>query len=517
MDANLSSSPARAADRPPLRAAVRSADRLPSGAVRPQARVLVVDDERAIMTVERDILLAAGYETRGVQTPQEALSLAHEGFDALVTDYSMPEVDGLDLFRRYRELQPRIVGVLVTGYGTVDLVQTAMRAGFSAILLKPFPLEALSAAVQRALRQRDLAEENQRLTAVLDAYVAAQELNHPRSRRELAGLLGNLARRAAPGAMVAVLLVESEHLAAPSPDEPAELADLLAGVRSAALSELTLVTEPHHLLLPLRWAEEIEGLLAATRSDPAFETLELERLSLLANQAALALTNTRLFEERLREEKLAVVGRVAGAVCHRLREPIQGIRAAIDGLVVAEQDYLEMIGEQVDRLDTMAQELSDFCLGRESLERVPYSLAALLRERARPMHGWLAERGIDLDLDCPGDVTAPVDVRKISRVIENLAKNAAEAMPDGGRLRLGLAVDGPWAVVTVADTGKGMAPEVAERLWEPFFTHGKLHGTGLGGAVVRSAIEAHGGQVEVDSEVGRGTTIRLRLPLTPSA
>lgn len=486
-----------------------------------RARVLVVDDEAAIVAVEREILKQAGYETVGVNSPSDALQLAPESFDAVVTDFKMPVIDGLTLFTRLRRRNPQLVGVLVTGYGTVQLVQTAMQAGFSGILLKPFPLDRLTAAVGRALFQRRMSEDNHRLGAILDVYAAAKDLHRARGRDELAGLLCELARRSIGADHASVLLADAEeqllvrpHEGLPS-DWTAWADGLVGGSILEALESVTYSEGgPVRLCLPLRCAEQIEGVLLLERREAAFDQLELERLSLLVSQGALALSHLRLFEEGLRDEKLAVVGRMAGAIVGQLREPVAAIDQAATTLVVDDEDYdyLEMIREQTTRLDIMCQELSDFVTGSDELSLAVCSLGELLSAAARRIRPALDQAGIEVTIEVDDDAMLTIDERKLGRALQNLLKNATEAMPDGGRLRLALELTEKHAALLVADSGVGMPPDVLERVFEPFYTRGKSRGTGLGGAVVRGAARAHGGDVEAASVVGEGSTFRIVLP-----
>jgi signal transduction histidine kinase len=107
---------------------------------------------------------------------------------------------------------------------------------------------------------------------------------------------------------------------------------------------------------------------------------------------------------------------------------------------------------------------------------------------------------------------AHVDAAALRRALENLARNAAQAMPEGGTLRLGATRVGDEVELLVADTGLGMDEPTRARIFEPFFTRGKAEGTGLGLAIVRRVVEGHAGRVEVESAPGEGTTFRLRLP-----
>jgi signal transduction histidine kinase len=98
------------------------------------------------------------------------------------------------------------------------------------------------------------------------------------------------------------------------------------------------------------------------------------------------------------------------------------------------------------------------------------------------------------------------------RVFYNIAGNAADAMPDGGNLKVSACKSNNVLKIEFIDTGKGMTDEIKSKIFEPFFTTGKKHGTGLGMAIVKKIIEDHQGKIEIESELGKGTTMRIELP-----
>ena len=220
-------------------------------------------------------------------------------------------------------------------------------------------------------------------------------------------------------------------------------------------------------------------------------------------------------EELVRKEKLAVLGQVAGSVGHELRNPLGVMNNAVYFLqtVLSDADettreYLNIITDEIARSEHIVEELLD------AVRTKPPNLAAVgLTE--------LLEQTLDkcdlpppvaLKLDIPQ--TLPrlhVDAMQIQQVLRNLVSNGVEAMPDGGTLEIG-AVDNDGAVVvSVRDTGSGIAPEMMARLFQPLFTT-KARGIGLGLVVVKNLTEANGGTIAVQSEVGRGTTFTVTLP-----
>ena len=232
--------------------------------------------------------------------------------------------------------------------------------------------------------------------------------------------------------------------------------------------------------------------------------------------------NPHFTDEILRDGRLQHVGTMAGTIIHDFNTPLTTIRCACDLLETRAHDdthrrMAEIIKQSVERMLAMVQELLDYTLGGSAplrIERVPVArLLAGLDEQALadlPRHGIQVERAVDYR----GDVL--VDLGRFERVLLNIIKNAREAMgKKGGTLRLAVYPSGDWLVFSVADTGKGMSPEVAAKIFEPFFTHAKPKGTGLGMAMAKTVVDAHHGTIRVESQPGHGTKFEVRVPRPP--
>ena len=223
-------------------------------------------------------------------------------------------------------------------------------------------------------------------------------------------------------------------------------------------------------------------------------------------------------DEILRGERLHHVGTMTGSIIHDFKTPLTAIRCACDLLETHDHDaahrrLAEIIKKSVERMMGMTQELLDYTLGGNAplqFERVPVErLLAGLDEQCLndlPRQGIAVERQISYE----GDVE--VDVARFERVLLNLIKNAHEAMGKKGRLRLAVYASGEEVAFEIEDTGRGMTPEVAAKMFEPFFTHAKPQGTGLGMSMAKSVLDAHRGTIRVTSEPGRGTTFVVRVP-----
>ena len=225
----------------------------------------------------------------------------------------------------------------------------------------------------------------------------------------------------------------------------------------------------------------------------------------------------RAAQERLvRQEKLAVLGQLAGGVSHELRNPLGVIKNAFYFLnMVLEEpspevkETLEILEREVAIAEKTISSLLDFARPRLPIRR-PADLNRVVREALSrttvPQNVELAEQ---LDETLP---TAPVDPDQLVHAFGNILLNGIQAMPEGGRLLVKSSKVGRWVAVSVTDTGVGIPKENMGKIFEPLFTT-RAKGIGLGLPLAKILVDGHGGTIEVESEVGRGSTFTVKLPL----
>jgi two-component system, LuxR family, sensor kinase FixL len=234
------------------------------------------------------------------------------------------------------------------------------------------------------------------------------------------------------------------------------------------------------------------------------------------------LTSRTEMERQLREQAtLARLGEMAAVVAHEVKNPLAGIRGAIQvigGRLPAESSDRGMVGEIVSRIDALSELMKDLLLFARpptpqprptDIARLVASTADLLREDA-------SLRGVAIHIDGSAP-PAMVDASLLQIVFHNLLVNSGQAMGGRGEVRVSVSsTDGACRIV-FADTGPGIPAEIRDRIFTPFFTT-KSRGSGLGLPTCRRLIEAHHGTIEVDSPQGGGVTVLVRLPLAwPSA
>ena len=253
----------------------------------------------------------------------------------------------------------------------------------------------------------------------------------------------------------------------------------------------------------------------------AEEALRDYNTRLATEVAARTRELTEAQEKLVRQEKLAVLGQLAGSVGHELRNPLGVINNAVYYLKMTQPDvdekiskYHAVIEQEVHNAEKIITDLLDFARVKsvdQELIAIPVLVQSVLAR-------FLVPEYITTVLDLPADLpNILVDQRQMEQVLGNLTTNACQAMIEGGTLTIraqpAALDDGQPAVrIQVIDTGSGITAENLKKLFEPLFTT-KARGIGLGLAVSRKLVEANGGRIDVQSEVGKGSTFTVYLPV----
>lgn len=273
------------------------------------------------------------------------------------------------------------------------------------------------------------------------------------------------------------------------------------------------------------YLERVSDAAAAVASGELDRTVperghdEVARLARAFNRMTESLRRT--LAELSKRESLTAVNEFAAALAHEVRNPLTGIQLDLQEVeeeLPADSRLRALQGAALDdlrRLDRVVQGALETARSGK-VEPRPVELTAPVAAALRAARGHADEKGVELV--GPAQPTEPVramgDPDALERVVLNLVLNGIQAAEDGGRIQVEVEEEGARSVITVRDDGIGIEPGTLERVTEPFFTT-RPGGTGIGLAVTQRIVTAHGGTLEIESEPGRGTTVRVGLPALP--
>ena len=255
----------------------------------------------------------------------------------------------------------------------------------------------------------------------------------------------------------------------------------------------------------------------AARSD------EIGRLALQFNEMTAELEKSRALERQLKEaEKSAVVGRLASAIAHEIRNPLNYINLTLDHLrakfaPVEEKpraDFEKLTAQLKTEVARINRQITDFLRYSRptKLNLQPLNAQEIVEDSLRIVEPQAAEQNIEINL-IEDENTPPIsgDAEVLRSVFSNLFINAVQAMEkDGGSLGVSIKSENDFVAVEIRDTGDGIPAENLDKIFEPYFST-KETGTGLGLAIVKKIIDDHGGAISVESSVGEGTTFTVKL------
>lgn len=523
-------------------------------------RILVADDEWDVREVCVRALRLGGYQVTGVANGIEAVEVARqETFDVFLTDINMPGMTGLEAYRRIRELSPQTIGVVITGFGTRESAIEALKLGVAEFVMKPFTPEQLISAVKRALGRRQLELENARLRALIPLFELSQAFM---GTVDLTTLLKSIVRTAADETdadRCSLMLLDEERgelsieAAEGLPEEVVanarqKVGEGISGWVAEHGEPLIIQGDPRDdprfrdapswenlataISLPLKSHGRSIGVLNVAKGPTAvsFSQSEVELLSVLGSQAAIAIDNARLFREiqeayRQVSELDHLKSEFISIAAHELRTPLAVVLAYVtlleDEVSDPLREHLQVVVEAAMQLKSVIDDmlsLSHIEAGQAKLQLGDVSIgelfAAVISDVARLVdskeHTVIANVSDDLP-------TVLADREKLRLVVANLVSNAIKFTPEGGRIEVGAVADGQDVIISVGDNGLGIPEGARDKIFSRFYQveeslRREHQGIGLGLSIARAMVELHGGRIWVESEIGEGSTFYCRIP-----
>lgn len=474
-----------------------------SSGERSRLAILVVDDDDTMRSSIRRILTLDGYDVQvaGSISELRAKSTLAEFF-AILLDRKLPDGDAISALPDLRQRAPDAAILMVTGHADVDSTLAAIRQGVHDYLIKPIEPETLRS----------------RLRSLAELYHVRRELQQ--SEEQMLFLVEHLPAGAVyvdDGRLLANRAVQK--YTGYENDELRTLDqwfDILCADRAAECRERYLQTRAANFPTTCR--------LPIVRKDGVRRVLEIAGYCYGHHEVWLVIDVTELQDAQSRlvqSERLAAIGEMVTGLAHESRNALQRARGCLDLL------ELDLDGnrEQLDLTHRIRRALNDLQRNYEEVRSyaAPFVLdlsdvdaAAVLRESFNDLtcefHGTGHVLRIDAD---PRAGTVRADPHRLAQVFRNILENAIAASP--GAAEIDVRIEKvqrerqPFQAIEIQDRGKGMNPETVTRLFEPFYTT-KQSGTGLGMAICKRIVTAHGGSISARSILDQGATIRILLP-----
>ena len=478
-----------------------------------QPKILVIDDEERIRRGCSRILTKENCLVDVAENGEIGLKMIGEKFyDIVLIDLMMPGIGGMEVLAKVREQHPDSVGIVITGFATLEHSIEAMKKGAFDFIPKPFTPDQLRVVVSKAVRMtrtlQDIATEKTRLKTIVN-YLAGGVLVTDKRKNIV---LYN-------PALVRMLGYEGDSL----DDQPLRvlttnerLAGIIDGILELNPGEFKVLSAE---IMPREGEKGQSDQLYLRAQAVPFQNRSGEILG------SVAILDDITHLKKLDEMKSAFVSMVS----HEIRSPLSTILTQIhvltDGLAgkvsPKQADILGKISRKVQGLVELSNELLNLSRIEAGLilqDKEQVQLMDILENLVGFMQTKAEKKNISLNIKKANLPLINADVKSMETVFDNLITNAITYTPEGGKVTVTGAVKGNFLEIKVSDTGYGIASDELPRVFERFYrvqTDKTRHiiGTGLGLPIVKSIVEAHNGTVRVESEEGAGSTFYVRLPM----
>jgi len=532
-----------------------------------KGKILLVDDDPAFLKVAQAVLLAKGFDVDIALTGKEALELVGERFfNLVILDIFLPDMSGMDLLVAINRIQPDVVSIISTGYSSVENSVQSLNLGAFAYLEKPLNPDRVLDVINRGLEKQHLLLENRRLLRELEqrnrdlnillsvsqtiscsmdsgriidsaldilahsmGFEAIYLLFLNSSVPELKGIYGldDLSRNQLTEIIFTGTVIEKVI----KEREAAEFIDIKS-------SKDPLLRFCEHrgyiafLAVPVSTSKEVEGVLVvAVKQAHVFRSLEISLLKATGREIAVALANSRLFEEASNVKALRELDtlrtELLANVSHELRTPLAAIKGFASSLLQPDitfddetrKSFIQTIDSEADRLSHMIDDLllmSRIEAGAFQANKEWYSIAEIINSIKDRLYNIAIKHNLRIDVqDELPDIY--VDGHRIGEIVSNLVENAVKYSSEGSDIKISVHLQGSDMITHVADSGIGIPREYQPMIFDRFNRlsnrSGLRKGSGLGLCICRGIVESHGGKIWVDSEPGQGATFSFSVPL----
>ena len=488
-------------------------------------KILIVDDELLILRIISDILSKEGYEVKTANNYFNASQLLDgEKFDVVITDIRMPEKSGIDLLTHVREINSDIPVILMTGFATLETAVEAVKQGAFDYLTKPLDFNKLKRIVSQSIERFSLLSSNKKLVRELQEVNSNLEIKVSERTRELLNILHS--------ANESIVTTDNELIIKTVNPKTIEiyekdcvgkkLDELIGGINFETIIPKILKNSSYITKHEVKYGEKHLEINLSQLVD--FDTKESFGVIVITND----ITEKKKLEiQLLQSAKMSAVGQLAAGVAHEFNNVLSGI-VGYTSLAMSRNDVekiredLNVVEKASNRAIEVVRKLLAFSRQKDE-KYILSNIDELIDDSLSLVNNTLSKEGVKIIKHFGKTPPVKVNQNEIQQVVLNMVINAKHAIDENLELSyedkvIGVtteAVDG-FVKMDISDTGIGIPRENIPKIFEPFFTtkdrNSKEPGTGLGLPITYAIIERHGGSIDVDSEIGKGTTFTIWIP-----
>jgi two-component system NtrC family sensor kinase len=449
----------------------------------------------------------------GVKRIKAALD-AGTPYAVIFLDMRMPGWSGLETAIEIRKYDIKAEIIFITAYSDKSIDEIVEQAGQNVgYHCKPYASEEIIQLATKAVTDYN----KLRNLELLIESISSIGLN----KNQLTSLLKNILDQLATSVDTDMALIGKLHddmsyekvLSIGAMEEKVNLAELISRVKNMPINKDEVIQVDELVMARL----DHYSVFAVLKKQGRLKVEKMYLLKLFVQNAAQAIRNAELNEILLQKEKLSAVGNAVGMVMHDLRSPIKNIKLITnlmreDG---QESDLLDMIDQSAEQASEIFDDFLDF-INHSPAKKYPVSVNKIIDEVIAQTESREGIHFIKIHKSVPEKMIVPGDESKLRRALSNIVNNAVDVLYDtkvhGAHIYINAQMhDANHIIITIADNGPGIPPEISQSLFEPFVTKQKSGGTGLGLAIVKQFITAHNGEISVKNNPGAVFSVILPL------
>lgn len=276
-----------------------------------------------------------------------------------------------------------------------------------------------------------------------------------------------------------------------------------------------------YMSVPLKIKDKVVGVLNLTdKKDDFFTDEDVKIATYIASQCAISIEKAQLYENLRRSENLQIVGKFTSSIVHDIKNLLNIVQSYVELLEIEVDDssefkeYIDNIYAELNLIHGLVMDILDFSKNSITLKPTRIELEEFMEHVIKHTSIMLKPYNVKFICDYPKNVDFTGDREKLFRVFFNLINNALDVVGENGKISFTVSKEGENLTFVVEDNGRGIPPELIDKIFDPFYTAGKEKGTGLGLAVAKDIITAHNGSIRVESKVGEYTKFIVMIPIS---